>query len=282
MNLVANNLTYKPNDEFHLNDISFNFKKGNLYTILGRTLSGKTTLLKTIAGLLNPDSGVIHFEDTEFSKIPVWQRNVAMVYQQFINYPHLNVYENISFPLKQRKLDENKIKNDVNEALKTVGLVGFENRKIQELSGGQQQRVALARSLAKKAKILLLDEPLVNLDYKLREQLREEFKRIFSRGFAEDTILIYSTTDPQEVMELNGEVMVLDEGKVLQTGPAKEIFENPKNLKVAEISNDPPMNILTGSKSSDKLIFENISINLPAYLKDLKSQNYYFGIRKSF
>ena len=97
-----------------------------------------------------------------------------MVYQQFINYPHLNVYENIIFPLKQRKLSGDKIKTDVDEALKTVGLNGFENRKIQELSGGQQQRVALARSLAKKAKILLLDEPLVNLDYKLREQLREE------------------------------------------------------------------------------------------------------------
>ena len=170
---------------------------------------------------------------------------------------------------------------DVEDALKTVGLVGFENRKIQELSGGQQQRVALARSLAKKAKILLLDEPLVNLDYKLREQLREEFKRIFSEGLSQDTILIYSTTDPQEVMELNGEVIVLHEGKVLQKGDAKEIFENPKNLKVAEISNDPPMNILTGSKSSDQLTFENISINLPAYLKDLKSQNYYFGIRAS-
>ena len=281
MNLVANNLTYKPNHEFHLNDISFNFKKGNLYTILGRTLSGKTTLLKTIAGLLNPDSGVIHFEDTEFSKIPVWQRNVAMVYQQFINYPHLNVYENISFPLKQRKLDENKIKNDVNEALKTVGLIGFENRKIQELSGGQQQRVALARSLAKKAKILLLDEPLVNLDYKLREQLREEFKRIFSKGFAEDTILIYSTTDPQEVMELNGEVIVLDEGKVLQTGPAKEIFENPKNLKVAEISNDPPMNIINGTKTIQKINVESINIDLPNYLSNLENKNYSFGVRAS-
>ena len=161
MNLIANNLTYKPDNEFHLKDVSFNFKKGNLYTILGRTLSGKTTLLKTIAGLLNPDSGKIQFEEKEFNKIPVWERNVAMVYQQFINYPHLSVYENISFPLKQRKLDKDKIKNDVNEALKTVGLVGFENRKIQELSGGQQQRVALARSLAKKAKILLLDEPTV-------------------------------------------------------------------------------------------------------------------------
>ena len=281
MNLKAENLIYKPDDEFHLNDVSFNFKKGNLYTILGRTLSGKTTLLKTIAGLLNPDSGSIVFEEKNFSNIPVWERNVAMVYQQFINYPHLNVYENIIFPLKQRKLSEQQIKQDVGEALKTVGLLGFENRKIQELSGGQQQRVALARSLAKKAKILLLDEPLVNLDYKLREQLREEFKRIFSEGLSQDTILIYSTTDPQEVMELNGEVIVLDEGKVLQVGPAKQIFENPKNLKVAEISNDPPMNILNGSKNNENLSFENISLKIPDHLHKLENNNFNFGIRAS-
>ena len=231
--------------------------------------------------MLNPDSGNLFFEEKDFSKIPVWERNVAMVYQQFINYPHLNVYENIIFPLKQRKLSQDKIKTDVEEALKTVGLIGFENRKIQELSGGQQQRVALARSLAKKAKILLLDEPLVNLDYKLREQLREEFKRIFSEGMSQETILIYSTTDPQEVMELNGEVIVLDEGKVLQKGPAKEIFENPLNLKVAEISNDPPMNILKGLKNSDNLNFENISIKSPKHFKNLENQNYNFGIRAS-
>ena len=281
MDLIGENITYKPDDQFHLNDVSFNFKKGNLYTILGRTLSGKTTFLKTIAGLLNPDSGNLSFEDNDFIKIPVWERNVAMVYQQFINYPHLNVYENIIFPLKQRKISEDQIKKDVEEALKTVGLVGFENRKIQELSGGQQQRVALARSLAKKAKILLLDEPLVNLDYKLREQLREEFKRIFTQGLSEDTILIYSTTDPQEVMELNGEVIVLDEGKVLQKGPAKEIFENPRTLKVAEISNDPPMNILKGTKNSEKLSFENILINSPSHFKNLSDQGYNFGIRAS-
>ena len=281
MNLIGENITYKPDDQFHLNDVSFNFKKGNLYTILGRTLSGKTTFLKTIAGLLNPDSGNLSFEEKDFSKIPVWERNVAMVYQQFINYPHLNVYENIIFPLKQRKLSQDKIKTDVEVALKTVGLIGFENRKIQELSGGQQQRVALARSLAKKAKILLLDEPLVNLDYKLREQLREEFKKIFSEGMSQETILIYSTTDPQEVMELNGEVIVLDEGKVLQKGPAKEIFENPLNLKVAEISNDPPMNILKGLKNSDNLNFENISIKSPKHFKNLENQNYNFGIRAS-
>ena len=281
MNLIGENISYKPDNEYHLNNISFNFKKGNLYTILGRTLSGKTTLLKTIAGLINPNSGSMHFEDKNFSEIPVWERNVAMVYQQFINYPHMNVYENIVFPLKQRKVSDEQIKKDVNEALNTVGLVGFENRKIQELSGGQQQRVALARSLAKKAKILLLDEPLVNLDYKLREQLREEFKRIFSEGFSQETILIYSTTDPQEVMELNGEVIVLDEGKILQKGPAKEIFENPLNLKVAEISNDPPMNILKGSKVSTKINLDNISVGLPSHLNNLADEAYNFGIRAS-
>ena len=104
MNLTANNLTYKPSDQYHLNEVSFNFKEGNLYTILGRTLSGKTTLLKTIAGLLTPDSGAIEFDGKDFLKVPVWQRNVAMVYQQFINYPHLNVFENIAFPLRQRKI----------------------------------------------------------------------------------------------------------------------------------------------------------------------------------
>ncbi len=281
MNLTGENITYKPDNEYHLNNVSFNFKKGNLYTILGRTLSGKTTFLKTIAGLLNPDSGSMYFEGKDFSKIPVWERNIAMVYQQFINYPHMNVYDNVIFPLKQRNINEEQIKKDANEALNTVGLIGFENRKIQELSGGQQQRVALARSLAKKAKILLLDEPLVNLDYKLREQLREEFKKIFSEDLSQETILIYSTTDPQEVMELNGEVIVLDEGKILQKGPAKEIFENPINLKVAEISNDPPMNILKGSKISDKINFENISIEMPPYLNNLSDQNYNFGIRAS-
>jgi len=252
MNLIAENLSYKPDEQFHLNEVSFNFKKGNIYTILGRTLSGKTTLLKTIAGLLTPDKGEMQFEDRDFLKVPVWERNIAMVYQQFINYPHLNVFENVAFPLKQRKIDNHEINDVVLKSLKSVGLEGYEKRKIQELSGGQQQRVSLARSLVKNAKILLLDEPLVNLDYKLREQLREEFKNIFSQGLSEESIVglseesivIFSTTDPREAMELNGEVIVLDEGKVLQVGPAKEIFENPKTLKVAEISNDPPMNIL--------------------------------------
>jgi len=281
MNLVAENLNYKPDDQFHLNEVSFNFKKGNIYTILGRTLSGKTTLLKTIAGLLTPDSGSMKFEDRDFLKVPVWERNIAMVYQQFINYPHLNVYENVAFPLKQRKIDNHEINDVVLKSLKSVGLEGYESRKIQELSGGQQQRVSLARSLVKNAKILLLDEPLVNLDYKLREQLREEFKNIFSQGLSEESIVIFSTTDPREAMELNGEVIAIDEGKVLQVGPAKEIFENPKTLKVAEISNDPPMNILNANIDSNKIKFEGIEIDAPNHLSNLKDKNFNLGIRAS-
>ena len=281
MNLVAENLIYKPDEQFHLNEVSFNFKKGNIYTILGRTLSGKTTLLKTIAGLLTPDKGEMQFEDKDFLKVPVWERNIAMVYQQFINYPHLNVFENVAFPLKQRKLDNQEINDVVLKSLKSVGLEGYENRKIQELSGGQQQRVSLARSLVKNAKILLLDEPLVNLDYKLREQLREEFKNIFSQGLSEESIVIFSTTDPREAMELNGEVIVLDEGKVLQVGPAKEIFENPKTLKVAEISNDPPMNIIEAKISDNQIRFDGIDVEAPQHLSKLTEEGLKIGLRSS-
>ena len=158
MDLVANNLSYKPDDQYHLNEVSFNFKEGNLYTILGRTLSGKTTLLKTIAGLLTPDSGEIEFDGKNFLKVPVWERNVAMVYQQFINYPHLNVFENIAFPLKQRKMDQSIINDKVMDALKSVGLLGYEKRKIQELSGGQQQMNAIGRSLMANPELILFDE----------------------------------------------------------------------------------------------------------------------------
>ena len=281
MNLVGENLSYKLTEELQLRKISFNFEKGKLYTILGRTLSGKTTLLKTIAGLLMPDSGSMRFEDKNFLEIPVWKRNIAMVYQQFINYPHLNVFENIAFPLKQRGLNPQKINDEVFKSLKLVGLEGYEKRKIQELSGGQQQRVSVARSLVKNAKILLLDEPLVNLDYKLREQLREEFKNIFVNGLSKESIVIFSTTDPREAMELNGEVIVLDEGRVLQVGDAKEIFENPKNLKVAAISNDPPMNILKADLASNQIKFEDIEIDIPDHLSKLKNKNFNFGIRAS-
>ncbi len=282
MKLVIDNLTFKPEKEYFLNKVSLKFEAGKLYTLLGRTLSGKTSLLKTIAGLQPIDTGNITFEGKDFSSIPVWKRNVAMVYQQFINYPHLSVYENIAFPLKQRKMKTSDIENEVSVAINKVGLHGFEKRKIQELSGGQQQRVALARSLVKKAKILLLDEPLVNLDYKLREDLRDEFKNIFSSDFSSHSILIYASTDPLEAMQLNGDIIVLDEGEILQSGTAKDVFENPENIKVAEITNDPAMNVIKGSIDSNKIILnENVQFDIPEHVKTIQAGTYHFGIRAS-
>ena len=282
MDLHAKELVYKPDTEFHLNNISFGMKKGEIYTILGRTLSGKTTLLKAIAGLVNPQSGRILFDGADLSRVPVWKRNIAMVYQQFINYPHLNVFDNVAFPLRQRGVSDKELKSRVSDAIERVGLKDFESRKIQALSGGQQQRVALARSLAKQAKILLLDEPLVNLDYKLREQLREEFGRIFTSDFSSESILVYSSTDPMEAMQLGGETIVLDEGQILQQGPASEIFENPATTRVAEITNDPAMNLLPGVIEDSKVVIDSkMELPIPLHFKELSFGEYTFGIRAS-
>jgi len=280
MALVAQNLTFKPQDEFHLNDVSFSMNRGQLYTILGRTLAGKTTLLKTIAGLLTSDQGTLLIDGQDFTSVPVWQRNVAMVYQQFINYPHLTVFDNVAFPLRQRKMAEGDVRKRVLSSLESVGLSDFDDRRIQALSGGQQQRVALARSLVKEAEILLLDEPLVNLDYKLREQLREEFRNIFSSQVSADSILIYSSTDPIEAMQLGGDIIVMDEARVLQQDTAKNVFENPANTRVAEISNDPAMNLMPGEVADGRVIInQDISVLIPPHFKDIPSGSYTFGVR---
>ena len=278
--LVAQNLSLTVADEPHLVDVSFQMERGGLYTILGRTLAGKTTLLKSIAGLLETDSGQITLDGGDFSSEPVWRRNVAMVYQQFINYPHLSVAANIAFPLKKQKLDRAEIQSRITAAMEQVGLQGFEDRKIQELSGGQQQRVALARSLAKRSEILLLDEPLVNLDYKLREQLRDELKSLISAEFNTRGIVVYSTTDPREAMQFGGEVIVMDEGRVLQQGPAKDVFEHPATTRVAEITNDPGMNLWQAEREAEAFrISETLSVPVPKHLSDTAAGPCIIGFR---
>ena len=234
-----------------------------------------------IAGLISPDNGRIIFDDKDLSNVPVWKRNIAMVYQQFINYPHLSVFDNIAFPLKQKGMLKSELSQRVEDAIATVGLEGFEERRIQNLSGGQQQRVALARSLAKRADILLLlDEPLVNLDYKLREQLREEFANLFRSDLTRDSILIYASTDPLEAMQLGGNTIVLDEGKVLQQGPASEIYDSPVTSRVATITNDPGMNVFRGTVQDGCIVInENIKFPLPEYLTKLQNEEYLFGVR---
>jgi len=170
--------------------------------------------------------------------VPVRQRNVAMVYQQFINYPSMTVADNIASPLRLRR--EKAIEPRVRALAARLHIEPFLDRLPAELSGGQQQRVALARALAKGAPLMLLDEPLVNLDYKLREELREELTHLFAAG---DSTVIYATTEPGEALLLGGHTAVMDAGELLQYGPTAEVFHRPHSLRVARAFSDPPMNL---------------------------------------
>ncbi|MGW1364434.1 ABC transporter ATP-binding protein [Streptomyces chartreusis] len=278
MNLSTTDLCLTVDGVDHLKNVTATFQPGRLHTIIGRTMAGKTTLLRALAGLQKVDSGSLTRAGADFLKTPVWRRDTAMVYQQFINYPHLNVYDNVAFPLKRAGLSRDEVKQRVRQSLASVGLADFEKRKPSQLSGGQQQRVAMARALARGTGILLLDEPLANLDYKLREQLRDEFKALFSdRG---DAIVIYTTTEPAEAMMLGDVVLVMHEGRILQTGTPQEVFERPATTTVASIINDPPMNIFAGRLEGGQVTVAGFqATHISAHLADLPDGAYQFGLR---
>jgi glycerol transport system ATP-binding protein len=210
--------------------------------LLGATQAGKTTLMRLMAGLDAPSKGRVVADGVDVTGKPVRERNVSMVYQQFINYPSMTVADNIASPLKLRK--EPGIQARVAELAARLHIEPFLDRLPAELSGGQQQRVALARALAKNAPLMLLDEPLVNLDYKLREELREELSLLFASG---ESTVVYATTEPTEALLLGGYTAVMDAGELLQYGPTAEVFHRPRSIRVARAFSDPPMNLVQGS-----------------------------------
>ena len=207
--------------------------------LLGATQAGKTTLMRVMAGLDAPSAGRVVADGRDVTGMPVRERNVAMVYQQFINYPSMTVADNIASPLKLRR--EQGIEDRVRSLAAKLHIEPFLQRLPAELSGGQQQRVALARALAKKAPLMLLDEPLVNLDYKLREELREELSALFASG---ESTVVYATTEPTEALLLGGYTAVMDGGELLQYGPTAEVFHRPRSMRVARAFSDPPMNLV--------------------------------------
>ncbi len=213
--------------------------------LLGATQAGKTTLMRVMAGLDAPSKGRVLADGVDVTGQPVRQRNVAMVYQQFINYPSLTVAQNIASPLKLRR--EANIDARVAELAAKLHIEPFLQRLPAELSGGQQQRVALARALAKNAPLMLLDEPLVNLDYKLREELRDELSQLFATG---QSTVVYATTEPTEALLLGGYTAVLDAGELLQYGPTAEVFHHPQSIRVARAFSDPPMNLIKGTANA--------------------------------
>ncbi|MEJ8851945.1 ABC transporter ATP-binding protein [Variovorax rhizosphaerae] len=241
MQLKLEHVTKKVGAQTWLYEQSIAPTSGAVTVLLGATQSGKTSLMRLMAGLDAPTQGKVTVDGTDVTGMPVRQRNVAMVYQQFINYPSLTVADNIASPLKLRA--EKDIHTRVKALADKLHIGMFLDRYPQELSGGQQQRVALARALAKNAPLMLLDEPLVNLDYKLREGLREELTQLFASG---DSTVIYATTEPGEALLLGGYTAVLDAGELLQYGPTAEVFHAPQSLRVARAFSDPPMNLLAG------------------------------------
>ena len=262
MQLSLEGVSKKVGPQTWLYDMSLAPRSANVTVLLGATQAGKTSLMRIMAGLDVPSSGRVLVDGQDVVGVPVRERNVAMVYQQFINYPSMKVRDNIGSPMKLR--GDKDIGQRVQALAEKLHIEMFLDRYPTELSGGQQQRVALARALAKGAPLMLLDEPLVNLDYKLREELREELGALFASG---DSTVIYATTEPGEALLLGGYTAVMDAGELLQYGPTAEVFHYPKSLRVARAFSDPPMNLMaatrqaTGAQLADGTL---LALNLPA------------------
>ena len=210
--------------------ITLTIEHGEFFTFLGPSGCGKTTTLRIIAGLEYPDEGRVFFDDKDVTDEPPYKRNTGMVFQNYALWPHMTVFDNVAYGLKIRRLPKNEIRRRVHEVLELVKLRGLENRYPTQLSGGQQQRVALARALVIEPAVLLLDEPLSNLDAKLRVEMREEIKRI-QRQLGITTI--YVTHDQEEAMVISDRIAVMNFGKVIQVGPPQELYRNPRTLFVA-------------------------------------------------
>jgi glycerol transport system ATP-binding protein len=246
VSLVLQSLGLRRGADAVIADISLTLERGTMNVLLGPTLAGKTTLMRLMAGLDQPSSGRLLLDGKDITGVPVRRRSVAMVYQQFVNYPTLSVYENIASPLRVAGVGKAEIDARVQQAARLLRLETMLQRTPLQLSGGQQQRTAIARALVKRADLVLLDEPLANLDYKLREELREELPRIFAESGA---ILVYATTEPLEALMLGGRTASLWEGRMSQAGPTLEVYRRPETLEAARVFSDPPLNELSVDKS---------------------------------
>ena len=282
MDLMLKGIEQRSGAQTHLYALDLTLVPRAVTVLLGATQAGKTTLMRLMAGLDTPSAGQVIADGKDVTGMPVRERNVAMVYQQFINYPSMTVAQNISSPLRLRGAQTPAaIEARVAELAAKLHIEPFLQRLPAELSGGQQQRVALARALAKKAPLMLLDEPLVNLDYKLREELREELSALFASG---ESTVVYATTEPTEALLLGGYTAVLDAGKLLQYGPTAEVFHRPKSMRVARAFSDPPMNLIEAQAAANGVTLPSgltLAVALPDSTPNAGSQALTVGIRAS-
>lgn len=259
----------------HIHPTDLTMQKGTMNVLLGPTLSGKTSLMRLMAGLDQPNTGRIIWNGQDVTGQRVQDRGVAMVYQQFINYPGMTVYDNIASPLRILGRPKAEIDRLVRDTAEMLRLTPMLTRKPLELSGGQQQRCALARALVKGAGLVLLDEPLANLDYKLREELRVEIPRIFE---ASGAIFVYATTEPEEALLLGGHTATLWQGRVTQFGPTPQVYRQPQDATTARVFSDPPMNFVTAVKQGGSLRFGDAPAAMSGFA-DLADGSYQAGFR---
>ncbi|MEX0309270.1 MAG: ABC transporter ATP-binding protein [Tateyamaria sp.] len=230
----------------HIKPTSLVLETGHFNVLLGQTGSGKTSLIKLMAGLDPLASGEVWMDGQNVSKLSTQKRNISLVHQFFVNYPQMTVFDNIASPLRVAGMAQSEIQGRVEEAADILQLRPMLNRRPQELSGGQQQRCALARAIAKESRAVFLDEPLANLDYKLREELREQLPELFAgRG----AVVVYATSEPEEALLLGGKTALMDDGVVTQFGTTAEIYRRPDNLTAARVFSDPPINATRVTKA---------------------------------
>ncbi|NCF35050.1 MAG: ATP-binding cassette domain-containing protein [Gammaproteobacteria bacterium] len=277
MTIEMHNISLRVGAETHIYTTDLSLEAGQFNILLGTTLSGKTTLMRLMAGLEKPTTGELRVNGENVTGIPVQKRSVAMVYQAFINYPSFTVYDNIASPLKVAGLPRNEIDEKVRRFADLLKLTPMLDRLPSELSGGQQQRTALARALVKGAELVLLDEPLANLDYKLREELRDELPRMFADTGA---TVVYATSEPLEALMLGGYTATLNEGRVVQFGQTSTIYRQPRNLESARVFSDPPVNIATIEKRGNTAYLnDTVSWKVPSKLAGMPDGKYKIGLR---
>jgi glycerol transport system ATP-binding protein len=274
--LELRNVSRSVEGRVHIHPTDLSLQKGTMNVLLGPTLSGKTSLMRLMAGLDKPTSGSLHWDGRDVTGMRVQDRAVAMVYQQFINYPAMTVYDNIASPMRIMGKSAADVDRAVRSTAEMLKLTPFLARKPLELSGGQQQRCALARALVKDAGLVLLDEPLANLDYKLREELRAEIPKIFEQSGA---IFVYATTEPEEALLLGGNTATLWEGRVTQFGPTPQVYRNPQDATTARVFSDPPMNFVSAVKQGAHITLGDVKTSASGPLANLPDGTYRAGFR---